>query len=34
MIKISHEQTIKDISISPEKLDDELSRLDKYLWEK
>lgn len=34
MIKISHEQTIKDISISQEKLDDELSRLDKYLWEK
>ena len=34
MIKISHEQTAKDVSISPQKLDDELSRLDKYLWEK
>ena len=34
MIKISHEQTTKDVSISPQKLDDELSRLDKYLWEK
>lgn len=33
MIKISHEKTKKEISISNENIGDELMRLDQYLWE-
>ncbi|MCT3801852.1 N-6 DNA methylase [Elizabethkingia anophelis] len=33
MIKLSHEKIKKDISTSNELIDEELKRLDKYLWE-
>lgn len=33
MIKLSHERTKKDIFISNERIDEELEKLDQYLWE-
>lgn len=33
MIKLSHEKTKKDISVSNESIDEELKKLDQYLWE-
>lgn len=34
MIKLSHENTKKDISFSNERIDEELKKLDQYLWKK
>jgi hypothetical protein len=35
MIKLTHEETKKDgVTISNEKIDDELKKLDQYLWDK
>lgn len=33
MIKLSHEKTKKDIFVSDENIDEELKKLDQYLWE-
>ena len=33
MIKLSHENAKKDIDISNEPIDEELKKLDQYLWE-